>query len=157
MAQKLEAPSETEVAEFQQKLKDFEATLNDEEKQQLAAMIVLATDAQDEEETKRVSGKERQPTDQEMEAFAKKLNDFHNSLPGDQHRVLDALVGRAFARDDADVQGYEYIWSGWVLANRRTWNYWWNVCDYQGGDLYNFGTAWSGGRKWRHIGCWVDE
>ena len=157
MAQKTEAPSEQEVADFQQKLDEFEATLSDSEKKQLAAMIVLATDQQEDEETKKVSGNTQLPSDAEMDAFAEKLNAFHDSLPGDQHRVLDALVGRAFARDDADVQGYEYIWSGWILANRRTWAKYAAICDYQGGELYNFGTAWSGHRKWRKIGCWVDE
>ena len=156
MAQKVQTPNETEVADFHKRLDEFAETLSDGEKKQLAAMIVLATDAEDEEETKRVSGETKPPTEQEIDAFAAKLNEFHNSLPDEQHRVLDAIIGRAFARDDADVQGYEWIWSGWILANRRTWGKYWNICDYQGGELYNYGTAWSGGRKWRKVGCWVD-
>jgi len=156
MAQNVEAPSETELAEFQQKLTDFEATLTPGEKQQLAGMIVLATDAQDEEETKKVSGETTLPSDEEMDAFAKKLDEFHDSLPGEQHRVLDAIVGHAWAGDADDVQGYYYIWSGWINANRRSWRSYWRACDYQGGDLYNWGTANYGGRIVRNVGCWVD-
>ncbi len=156
MAQEIQTPSETELAEFQQALTEFETTLTPGEKQQLAAMIVLATDAKDEEETTKVSGETKLPSDEEIDAFAKKLNTFHDSLPGEQHRVLDSIVGHAFADDADDVQGYYYIWSGWINANRGTWRRYWRACDYQGGDLYNWGTANYGGRIVRNVGCWVD-
>jgi hypothetical protein len=163
MSQQTETAVDKEVDDFLEQLEKFTSSLSEKDQKQLAALVVLATDNQD-EATKNVSGKTSTPSEDEIDAFAKKLNEFHDSLPGEQHKILDALVGRAVARDESEVQGQEYVdpwgrtgYNFWIPANKRSWNKWAAWCDYIGGDLESFKTSWGSGRKWRQVGCWVGE
>jgi hypothetical protein len=154
LAQQEATVSETELSDFFNSLETFRKGLNPNEEQQLAAMVVLATESED-KATKNVSEDSTPPpSEQEMEAFSTKLNEFHDSLPGNQHQVLDAMVGTAFAKDEPEVQGYSWIWGGWVRNRYDVLEYYAELCNYQGGDLYSFRTAYGG--RYRRIGCWVD-
>ena len=147
--------NETELEEFFRSLENFRQNLSENEEQQLAAMIVLAANKED-EATENVSPENSTPppSEQEMQAFMQKLNEFHDSLPGNQHQVLDGMVGTAFAKDEPEVQGYTWIWGGWVRNRSDVLRYYVNLCNYQGGDLYSIRTA--GGGRYRQVGCWVE-
>lgn len=155
MSQQEATVNDTEIEEYFKSLDKFRETLSESEQQQLAATIVLAADKK-EEATKNVSSENSTPlpSDEEMDSFLKKLSEFHDSLPGNQHQVLDGMVGVAFAKDEPEVQGYTWIWGGWVRNRSDVLQYYVNLCNYQGGDLYSFRTAYGG--RYRRIGCWVE-
>ena len=146
-------PQEQELQEFNDKLEEFKKTLSDTEKKQLASMVAIATKEEEEASKKGTNG--GQPTDDEINDFLTKLGEFHNSLPGNQHQLLDALIGAA-AMDNQDVQGYGWLWWGFMpYSNRRAWV---NECYSDGGTLYYLKNRWGQYiRDYRgryKVGCW---
>jgi len=148
---------EADVQDFDQRFKEFKEGLSQNERKQLAAMVAIATDEID-AAAKPTDGE--RPSDKEIEGFLTKLVEFHDSLPGNQHELLDAVVRRA-AGSEADVQGYQYIWWGWMPNKRR--NEWIDECEADGGGLYYLKDQWGryirkrGTQRTFAVGCWVDE
>lgn len=148
-------PQEQELQEFNEKLEEFKNSLSDGHKKQLASMVAIATA---EEEAAAQEGTDGgKPSEDEINEFLTKLGEFHNSLPGNQHQLLDALVGAA-AMDNKDVQGYGWMWWGYMsYGNRRAWI---NECYSDGGTLYYLKNRWGNYiRDYRgryKVGCWDD-
>ncbi|MBA2641537.1 MAG: hypothetical protein H0U82_01255 [Actinobacteria bacterium] len=92
------------------------------------------------------------PTADETDAFAEKLDKFHDSLPGDQHLFLDAILEKSWFAPEAEVEGYHWI-LGWILEPRIIKNSQWQAykqaCSTAGG-----WATWSkSGRGRRKVAC----
>jgi hypothetical protein len=141
---------EEDFGEFTAKLDEFRDGLSDKEKVALALIVVGAMDG--EPSTGSEPGDIEAPSDEEMDAFAEKLNAFHDSLPGSQHLFLDAMLGKTWFSDEAEVQGYH-----WVLLDRRMVQNWdleayRRACARIGGDYITWQR-----RPWAHrkpVACW---
>jgi hypothetical protein len=112
-------PTEEEVADFDRRLDEFRQSLPERDQKQLAALIVVAAREQ-EAGTQESSGDDTRPSEQEVDAFMDKLKQFHDSLPGDQHHLLDSLVRNAAAANE-DVEGYDHqmLWWAWMPYSHR--------------------------------------
>ncbi len=57
------------------------------------------------------------PSQAELEAFARKLGDFRDSLSPSEQRILDVMAIAAFSPKEPEgaVEGYEWFWhtAGW--------------------------------------------
>jgi hypothetical protein len=148
---------ETELQDFDRRLEEFKNGLPKSGQKQLAAMVAIATDETD-AAAKPVDGE--RPSDKDVEGFLAKLVEFHDSLPGNEHELLDAIVRRATG-DEGDVQGYRFIWWGWMPNKRRA--DWIDDCEADGGGLYYLKDSWGryirkrGTQRTFAVGCWVDD
>ena len=165
MAQQAQTLSETDAREFERKLREFHASLPDQEKVLLAAMVVHAA-GRDEELAADSGGREagpgggQAPSENAAKALAEKLDRFHDSLPEGQHQLVDALVAKAAGKQTDDVQGYWWWWTRWydpASSSAPAWeDYYFNYCRTYGGTPFWLGfevDEW--GRFWSGIGCWV--
>jgi hypothetical protein len=115
MSQAAPPPSEEEAKAFADKLRAFHDSLPGNEHLLLDALVVAASGEQP-----TGAGEEAAagapPNEREVEGFWQKLQGFHDALPGQQHRFVDALVARATG--EAEVEGYHgtvlFSWSSTV-------------------------------------------
>jgi hypothetical protein len=156
MTQQMEAtaPSQTEVDDFWRRLREFSDSLSERERELLAMTVVagaawpVSTPIEEEKE----QATDGAPADEELEAFAEKLDQFHDSLPGEQHQVLDGIVGMAYFSEEMDVQPYGWLFQGYIPANKL--NYYKKLCwNYGGNKFYWSDPIAAGGKKFRKIGC----
>jgi hypothetical protein len=93
-----------------------------------------------------------EPTEEELDSLAKKLNGLHDELPGNQHLVLDALVGKTLLKEAADVEGYHWLFIRTVPPRRIP--AWRQYCKSMGGD--RFVRIWTR-RAYPKVGCWHND
>jgi hypothetical protein len=149
--------NEADAQEFFRRLDEFKETLNDKEKLLLASMVVAAAEdgAQGEAPQEQDLDESKLPDEQEGEAFADKLNQFHDNLPDNLHLYLDSLIGKTFLKDEAEVQGYHWLFAGWVPMTQVS--AYKAYCYEQGGDYWRVFPARPvryQGKWWRKVGCW---
>ena len=132
-----QAPSETELEEFHERFMGFIETLNDRERQIVGTIIVAGYSWPAKVHEMMGDGEANAPSDEELEAVVRKLDDLHDSLPGEQHQVLDVLVGAALGGEDADVQPYgSWLWM--KPGTSRQAGAYMKACFRQGGDMFSW-------------------
>jgi hypothetical protein len=141
-------PSEQETEEFFQRLDEWRKSLSDREQYILASLVVHAADGQEGEDTQ--SEAQIEPTDEELDAFADRLDQFHDEL-GDKHVLLDGILLRSVHRDDkADVEGYQWAW--FMIVPAPTVRSFQKVCTQLGGRPMRPQRL-RGNRRYRAVGC----
>jgi hypothetical protein len=139
--------SETDAADFEQRLAKFRDTLPDREKAILSHMVIEASDGQP--PAQKGQAKQAEPTQDELDAFMEKLNRFHDELPADQHLYVDGMLVKTWFKDDVEVQGY-YPWNTWItITNKERHIYEYN-CLAAGGTWVE---RWRRGAGHRRFAC----
>ena len=113
--------SDAEAQEFIARLEEFAKSLPERE-QAILSQMVVETIGEEPQEGGPASTAE--PTDEEMESLAEKLDSFHDELPGNQHLYVDDILAASWFKDRADVQGYTWgtlAWRGLVPNTHRGW------------------------------------
>ena len=157
--QNMQEVSETDVEGFWQAVDAWQSTLSEKEQMQFSALVVLAAGQENEVESYGQAQDEQQAalSEAEVDAFMQKLEEFHDTLPEGQHQILDALVGRAFASDENEVEPYWYqLWRGWIPQSRV--NHHLAQCRAAGGGwgfLYPYRSVVQRGTRYTDFGCWV--
>jgi hypothetical protein len=127
-------PSEEEARAFTERLRAFHDSLPGNEHLVLDALVLAACGEQP-------TGDGAEPPDaptpsrREVEGFWQRLQEFHDSLPGDAHRFVDALAAQAKG-EGPEVRGYhgQVVWSTPnSLVNRLLIGTLWGVCWAFGG------------------------
>jgi hypothetical protein len=145
---------EQEIEDFFQRLDQFRDSLPEKEQVMLAALVVEATGKGEEADKAQQENPKSldPPTDEEFDAFAEKLNQFHDSLEGDQHLVLDAMLGKTWFQHEAEVEGFYWrLLDTRVITNRQLPAYI-NACGAVGGDRVTWVRRMGGGH--RRVACW---
>ncbi|CAN5227257.1 hypothetical protein BH09ACT13_BH09ACT13_05820 [soil metagenome] len=143
--------SEQDADEFFTQLNAFRDTLADKEKVVLATMVVEAIDGTDAPTGDGPTTMEP-PTAEETDAFAEKLDKFHDSLPGDQHLFLDAILGKSWFAHEAEVEGYHWRLLDTRIIKNWQWQGYKEACGAVGGDRADW-TKWRGSPR-RRVACW---
>ena len=149
--------SEEDLQDFLSKLDEFREGLPEDQKALLEAMIVKATGVEDEAEGGDQPAQESaKPDDEAARELERKLNAFHDELPGEQHRLVDALV-IASTGDDVEahhgigfpggsrLRDLRYIYTGQLVQYGR-------ACNSIGGHTHVLG-SWPGYNIFR-VGCY---
>jgi hypothetical protein len=140
--------TEEDAEAFYDRLEQFRETLSEGEQKILARMVVDASDGDGASSTAEAGTEE--PSEDDIDSLADKLNQLHDELPGNQHLVLDALVGKTMLKDAADVEGYHWLFIR-TVPNRRI-GAWRAYCGQIGGDT--FVQRWRPRGGHRTVGCW---
>jgi hypothetical protein len=146
--------SEQETEEFFDKLDAFRDSLPEKEQVMLAALVVEATDRGEEADKAQQENPTSMepPTDAEFDSFADKLNQFHDSLPGDQHLLLDSMLGKTWFQHEAEVEGFYWrLLDVRTITNRQLGPYI-RACGSVGGDRVTWVRRAGGGH--RRVACW---
>lgn len=117
---------EEDANDFMERLDEFRATLPDQEQ---AILAVMALEAAGESIPATGEGTLSEPTDEEMAAFAAKLDRFHDELPGNQHLYVDHMLAKTWFVEQAEVQGYGWELIGkWFLIPKKNLPAWRAAC-----------------------------
>lgn len=147
--------SKADAREFYDRLDAFGETLGEKERVLLAVMVVEALAGEEEAPAAEEAATIEPPTEDEFTTFAKKLSEFHDSLPGDQHLLVDAMLAKTWFRDQAEVEGFH-----WRLLDRRRVGYrqfraYEKACLAAGGDQATWSSpklqGYDGGLR---VACW---
>ena len=145
------ALSEQEQDDFFERLDQFRESLSDREQIMLAVLVVEATDDAEAPSSNGQSEAEP-PTEAELDAFAEKVNQFHDTLPGNQHLMLDTMLGKTWFQHETEVEGYYWVPIHRARISNRQWSAYAYACNSAGGRA-----TWA---KWRgsghrNVACWV--
>lgn len=141
--------TDQESEKFFEKLDEFRETLTDKEQIMLAVMVVEATDDA-EAPASDGQAEAEPPTEAELDAFAGKLTEFHDSLEGNQHLLIDTMLGKTWFKHEAEVEGYYWLPEPRRIPNRQ-WAAYVRACAAAGGKV-----TWSrSGAGHRNVACWV--
>ncbi len=113
---------EGDAQEFIRRLEEFSKSLPEREQAIISQMVVEALG----EESASSNGQDSkpEPTQEEIDSFTGKLNEFHDELPGDMHLFVDDLLATTWFKEQAEVQGYSHeflVWRGLVPNKQRFW------------------------------------
>jgi hypothetical protein len=142
---------EEEAKDFMERLDAFRETLTPKEQAILGFMVFQASGEQPPAEAG--SGELSPPTDEEMDAFTEKLNQFHDELPGEQHLFIDEMLGKTWFKDHAEVQGYHWVRiSPWYQITNRQRQAFAQACANAGGDAVRY--VYRPGSGHRYAACY---
>ncbi len=133
--------------DFLERLDTFRDSLPEAEKSILSQMVIDASGEPAEQSNGQAAKAE--PTGEDMESFKKKLNAFHDELPGDQHLYVDELLAKTWYQDEAEVQGYHWDRiSPWIqIPNKQRFAYA-DACFAIGGDKLKWKKYTGEGHMW---------
>ena len=149
-----QAPSESELEQFHDRFLQFIDTLEPREKQIVGTIIMSGYSWPVRVHELMGDDMGDAPSDEELEGVVRKLDELHDSLPGRQHEVLDALVGAALG-EEMDVQPYGWIWQPTQGNPRRVGQYM-AKCFRQQGDIFSWNIVRDRrtGRMAHYFGCY---
>lgn len=127
--------------DFMERLDGFRDSLPDREKAILAQMVVDAAEVAD--DATGTGTEQAPPTAEEIDSFMKKLDAFHDELPGDMHLLVDEMLAKTVFKDRSEVQGYSWIRiSRWQRIPNSSYDAYREWCYQRGGDWV----------KWQRMG-----